>query len=265
MAIVDIKKIIAKMTLPLGFTIRRVTPLRRFQFFQEKKPTPVYIEFVGGPAVGKTTLYRQLNKKPLVEWIDPKHFSTMHYDKVNVKLQDPKSFYQYLASWRINHLASARSLLQPTDRLEGCSSSYNVLREDALIHVYNKKDLILSEEGIFQFFSGGIGSLRDDDRESFELLMQRRAIVYCVASVEAIASRIEKRRQSGGTNWYGHNTSTHEELLRVIQQTLNEKDALISILKEYIPVLEIDTENSLRDNERKIRTFIRAVVKTVKL
>lgn len=250
------------ITLPFGFTVRRIRPLKPLQFLRarRKSPVPVYVEFVGAPAVGKSTLYTHLNKRHRVEWMDIKHFSHFHYDKPNVGLQGAGSPYQYLAEWRLAHLVGDSSTLRPVDRLEGCSSSFNVLREDALVHLHNKRDVILSEEGIFQFFGKGIGSLYSDNFEQFNSILSRRAIVYCVASPDLIVQRIRKRKMANATSWYGHNVSTAEELYRSVKDTLDEKSALIELLRKYIPVLEINTEDSLGENEKKIRAFITTVM-----
>jgi len=254
------KKIISRIMLPLGVTLQRVPPLRRMKFFK-KDTAPLYIEFVGASAVGKTTLYRKLYRWYGVEWIDIKHFVTLHADKLKGELYNLAPFYQDLASWRINDILTKENAIRPIEQLGAFRTAYSIIREDALIYQYNTNDIILSEEGLFQFFSGGIDSLFDNSLDEFKKLLRGRAMVHCYASVEVIAERIQKRQEKSQHLWFGHKVATSEELFQVIQRSLDEKRELINRLKKFIPVLEINTEDSLISNEKKIRDFISTTVK----
>src|SRR5699024_8263577 len=142
------KRFLAGFTLPLGFIVQRVPPMRRFK--PSDKGNPVYIEFIGASGVGKTTLYKQIIKKYNAEWIDIRHFEALKSHKMKDGLIDSLAIYQDLARYKVDEILEGEEKILPGDKLGACRTSYNIIMQDALVYLFNKQDVILSEEGLFQ-------------------------------------------------------------------------------------------------------------------
>jgi|GEM_PF-1251542 len=249
------KSLISRITLFFGFLPQRVLPLRRIKI--NKIKSPIYIEFIGASSVGKTTLYRQLYNVLGKCCLDIKQFVGLNSVDGHIeKYISDDSFYQILANERIEMVKNIYANHSPYNKLNAFRTATNIINEDAIVHFYNKNNIILSEEGLFQFFSNGFELLYHYDKDKFTELIKNRGYVFCYASPKVIAERVHLRRNKTGHIWFGHKVSNDDELLSVIKSNLEEKERLKNILKKYVPILEINTESSLLVNQQKIVDFI---------
>jgi|SRR5690554_3048660 len=259
MRIKKVKKLISRITLLFGFTIQKVPALRLFNFKSKGLLNPVYIEFIGASAVGKTTLYRKLNKKYIRKWLDIRQFAALNSHKNIEELIGPSSFYHDLANSKISITVENSVKSTGYDKLKSFYLASNAMKQDAYINYFNKKHTILSEEGLLQFYSEGVIKLFNENREKLIDLLNRRAIIYCYASPEIIVQRVLLRKEKTGHLWQGHKVSSEDELLRAVKRTLDEKEKLINIVKEFVPVLKINTAQSTASNLKEIHSFIERV------
>lgn len=251
------KHLVTHFTLPFGFTLQRVPKLKHF--FRNKNKRPIYIEFIGPSGVGKTTLYRYLNRGMFLKWYDIKHFYLFNSTKISEKKIAEVNIYQHLAASRYNENKDSNLSLNYINKLNSLRTGYNIIREDAANYFYNEKDIILSEEGIVQFYTVGVNDLLHKNKIDIKNFLTNRAYIYCIASNETIFKRIKKRECQTGHRWSGHNLKSEEELYQVIKNNLEEKEQLVKKLKAFIPVLEINTENPLEFNKKKIIEFINSL------
>lgn len=248
------RRIINKLTLFFGFFIQRIPSLKSLPLLTNRNP--VYIEFIGASGVGKSTLFEKVMNKSWKKWMSIKHFEVLYRQKLKSRDFDKQPLYQELALYRINEVVSAQDEILPFDMLEACSSGYNTISLDALVHLYNKESIVISEEGLLQFNSNAIKHLITSDKNSMKSLLNNRAVVYCYTSPEIVVDRILKREMETGNIWFKHKGLSKDELYKVVSDNIEEKHNLIKVLEKHIPILYIDTNEDLKNNRKKVIDFI---------
>jgi len=95
-----IKKIINKILNILGFTIQRTKLANRYKANVNEKA--LYVEFVGVPGVGKSTMFNELNRNRKTNWISISEFLAINKLKKNDNLFDDLTVYQRLSEDKIH-------------------------------------------------------------------------------------------------------------------------------------------------------------------
>lgn len=215
---------------------------------------PLYIEFIGIPAVGKTTLFKKIKCSAKSGLIRLNDFLAFKSDEWDINLLDKLEVYQKLAAYNIERTAGSDRLA--TDKLRFFSWYRTVIIQDATIERYNLYHTIISEEGLFHNFGPAIERLAKEEPAIYSELVKNRAIVYCYAPKERVAHQIIKREKKQGNLLPQYKTSSFEELVEVVEKSLEAKREFITSIKESLPILEIDTSNDIKSNVESIEQFI---------
>lgn len=218
-----------------------------------KKGSPLYVEFLGTPGVGKSYIFNKIDKKKQ-GWIRLKEFCQLYAHEKNDSLTDSISFYQDLVKDKISTTLKRDCLA--TDYLRYFHYFNIVINRDALVYKFNKDATIISEEGLFHNFGHCIEKLKGSDKEKFNEILKNRAIIHCFAPAEVIADRIIKRKKENGKILPQHKVDSRKELLQIVNQNLQDKQRFTNSFKEYIPFLEINTADNIKQNVKKVEAFI---------
>jgi|SRR5690554_840522 len=247
------KKLFKGITLPLGFSLVGIPKLKRL-FLIKKIKQPIYIEFIGVSGVGKSTLYKYVNKGLYKNWLDIRHFEEFNSDKVQDLIGNLPLYYNELGKYRINMVLKGEE--SHVEKLNAFRTGYNILKRDALLHLLNKKDIVMSDEGILQFYLDGIINLYKENKDDFLTLLKNRAVIYCYAPSEVVVNRIMDRKNKRGHLWYKHKEMSYQELIEFTQGSQKKIEDMVSILEEFIPVLKVDTTDHFKVSKQKILSFI---------
>ena len=75
--------------------------------------------------------------------------------------------------------------------------------------------------------------------------------------MDEIVNQIEKRAEETGRVVSHHKNLSKEQLKRVVEEDINQKENLINLLEQFdVPVLKINTRNDLTHNLTQIKNFI---------
>ena len=98
--------------------------------------------------------------------------------------------------------------------------------------------------------------LLEENSDQFMNLTKNRAIIHCYAPAEKIAERVLKREKEQGNLLPQYKVCSKEVLIEVVENSLKIKNDFISTMKNYVPILEIDTSNDINENVKRIDQFI---------
>lgn len=243
-----INKILSKT---IGFNLKRA----RIRNVKKIKGDPIYVEFVGVPGVGKTTLYENIFKKVKRNWRDIHELQRIFMEHTNGIAAESQLCYQVLAQSKMQSLESCN--FNGIDQMKLVKYFHSVLIADSLVHLFNNKYNIMSDEGLIHNFGEGLLALSRSNIDEFKSLSKRRAVIYCHTSAETIAKRIIEREKKTGRLLPQHKLDSFEELVSLQKKCLKQKNQLIGFLSKYdIPFLSIDTSNPMTENVEQVVKFI---------
>lgn len=243
-----INKILGKT---IGVNLRRTRPRKVDKF----KGKPIYVEFVGVPGVGKSTLYENVFKQVKSKWRNIHELQKIFIRHANSKSTESLSLYQELAQQKIQNVASRN--YTGIDKMNIIKYFHSVLIDDSLVYLFNNDYNIMSDEGLIHNFGEAILALSKSKEEEFKSLMERRAVIYCYASPEIVAKRILEREKKTGELLPQHKVDSYDNLVLLQQESLYFKHQIIDSLSNYnIPILSIDTSNSMSQNVDQVVQFL---------
>lgn len=235
----------------VGFNLKRA----RIRSVKKIKGDPIYVEFVGVPGVGKTTLYENVFKKVKRNWRDIHELQRIFMEHTNGIAAESQLCYQELAQHKMQFVGSCD--YNGIDQMKLVNYFHSVLIEDSLVHLFNNDYNIISDEGIIHNFGEGILALSKSNKNEFERLIRKRAVVFCQASAEIVAKRILEREEKTGRLLPQHKLDSFEELVSLQKKSLNQKNQVIGFLSKYdIPFLSIDTSNPMTENVEQVVKFL---------
>lgn len=219
------------------------------------KKNPIYVEFVGIAGVGKTTLYNTVFEEIKKEWRNIHELQRIFKEHNDSKAIESSLRYQKLADYKMESLKSRE--ISGLDKMNIVKYFHSVLVADSIMHIYNKDYDIISEEGLIHNFGESIYKLFTTNKEETKNLMKNRAVIYCKTSPEIVADRILERQKKTGVLLPQHKVCSYDELVSLQKKSLALKHQFIDFLSEYgIPVLSIDTSNSMIENVIKTKSFL---------
>ena len=219
------------------------------------KGKPIYVEFVGVPGVGKTTLYENVFKEVKREWRDIHEFQRIFIKHTDGKAAESLSCYQELAKHKMQLAGSCD--YNGIDQMKLVKFFHSVLIEDSLVYLFNNDYNVMSDEGLIHNFGEGILALSKSNKEEFESLMKQRAVIYCQTSAEIVAKRILEREEKTGRLLPQHKVDSFDELVNLQKKILEQKPQLDDFLSKYdIPFLSIDTSNPMTENVGQVKHFL---------
>lgn len=240
-------------------TLEKLPP-QPMNFYRGAKP--LHIEFMGSSGVGKTTLFRELQKlrNQQSQWITPDEFFSLNYLEPNSERLDDV-YEKFLAS-KIDVILSGK--MQPSDQLKLLCFFYRNMKEDAAVRQRNKNYAVIFEDGLFHNFSNTLLTVFETEEPNFRSIVEDSAIVYCVNSAEIVAEQILERKSSQGVLHPHHNFCSRKELEKYQIKQNEEIDKLIEFLRQFsCPVLKIDTSQNLAENAKKVELFVNRLIRQI--
>lgn len=254
------KRFLNKLTRKLGFQI--ISVKNSYKPLVNNNHDPIYIEFMGVPGVGKSTLFNQISYGKNTTTLN--NFIKMHKRNYDDKLIESQPIYSILAEEKLKEVLLKN--FSSFDKLKILHFFFLVLFNDLILYKFNKNTIVVAEEGLFHNFGNVIETVRNtENKELLQNLFKNRAIVYCYSTPEKVAHQIMKRYEESGKLLPQHKTKNFEELVELQKQALKNKERTLDILKEFdIPVLMINTSNDTSENLIKINLFIKSLQKDMK-
>lgn len=234
----------------IGFNLIRA----KIRKVDKIKGDPVYVEFVGVPGVGKTTLYKNVFKEIQRKWQD---IHELKNTLKHIEDQDAESLlcYQELAQHKMQSIKTRN--FSGIDQMKLVKYFHSVLIADSLVYLFNNDYNVMSEEGLIHNFGDSLLALSKSNKEEFENLMKHRAVVYCHAPAEIVAKRILEREKKTGRLLPQHKVSSFDELVNLQNESLKLKQQLIDFLSKHdIPILSIDTSDPMTGNVAQVKHFL---------
>lgn len=181
--------------------------------------SPRVVDMIGPPGIGKTSILRSMIEKSII------HSDKKKFDKV-----------KRVCASRARLLSLAAVSL---DDLE-------ILQRKALKLLYDLnmsdcREILLVDEGISHHFTSELCELFRINKEGFERIMQRRAIVNLTAPPELITRRIRHRSERNGGLLSFHREKSDKELNEFNIEAMKIRETLTALMKEVgFPTLTVD-------------------------
>lgn len=235
----------------LGVNLKRVNTRK----IKKAQKEPFYVEFAGVPGVGKSTLYKNVFSRVNNSWLEIHELEKIFAHHTSGIPAESVLCYQELAQHKMNAVASYD--YNGMDKMKIVKYFHYVLIQDSLVYLFNKHYNIMSDEGLIHNFGKNIIAQATRESMNYEKLLKQRAIIYCYAPAEIIAKRIIARKKITGNILPQHKVDSFEELIKLQEKALNNYHETIDFSQKYnIPVLSIDTSDSMQQNVAKVKDFI---------
>lgn len=243
-----INKILSKT---IGFNLIRAK-IRRVDKINGE---PLYVEFVGVPGVGKTTLYRNVFDEVKKKWRDIHEFQRIFIEHADGQAVESQPCYQELAQHKMQSLESRN--YSGIDQMKIVKYFHSVLIADSLVYLFNNDYNVLSEEGLIHNFGESLLELFKNNKKEFENLMKHRVVIHCHAPADIVAKRILEREKKTGGLLPQHKVNSFAELVNMQKKSLELKQQFIDFLSKHgIPILSIDTSNPMTENVAQVKHFL---------
>ena len=235
----------------IGINLKRVK-IRKVDKAEGKH---LYVEFVGVPGVGKTTLYNNVFKQIKNKWLDISELQQIFAEHSNGKASESFSCYQDLAQHKVTTVASYDH--SGLDKMKILKYFHSVLINDSLVYLFNKEYNIMSDEGVIHNFGEGIVALSKYKESEYKDFLKQRAIIYCETSASIIAKRIKEREKITGNLLPQHKVDSFDILVQHQEKALYNYRHIFDYSSKYnIPILPINTSEPMYDNIQKVIEFM---------
>lgn len=218
------------------------------------------VEFIGPPAVGKSTLYFETATQGKFWYTSAEFLQELSGIDFNVFRDtqfDSEHFYQTLAQLKLEEITN--NSFSPFDKLRVFQYFYTVLLEDKLFMQHGRNRVIVNQDGLIHNFSENILRLLESD-STLDSYLNDRAIIFCFAGPEIVAERILLRYEEKGTILPQHKNKSFSTLVADQQAQDENFRKLVALLKrKNVPLLEVDTSEKKTENVSKTLGFIRAL------
>ena len=215
---------------------------------------PIKVECVGPSGVGKSTLVNELFRSGSIRgnWVAANKL--VIYDRKESAKFVENDVYSNLMELFTEHILS-----QPINiRRKIALMRYylELIQEEEQINYLAGGKVVVFHEGIFHNGTDSIMALERNKPDSFKYIIQGKAVINCTTAPDILIGFIKKRKAQGVKRGFLENQND-ADLQDKILKNLGKKRELVSLLlKHNVPVLEIDTAQSLKDNVNKVIDFI---------
>jgi hypothetical protein len=252
-----IKRICHSLLGLLGFEIKRKKALKNLKdstpsCLQTKK---LIVEFIGVSGVGKSTIYSELlSKRNEKNWLTRQEFFKICNESDGM-FEEYFLNYEELAKHKLEKIVQREC--ENWIRLKLCSYFFQVLRENRLIENMRNAHTLVIEEGLVHNFSEELLYLYESRRDKFREFLKYRVLVYCINTTENIMNNIISRKKEEGFFSGAHLGLSHDGIIQQTEESVRLKERLVAVLKkENIPVLILQTNDSVEGNAKRVKEFI---------
>lgn len=221
---------------------------------------PLFVEFIGVPGVGKSTLCSALLERNR-EWMIGAQDVLLDVSltgKYTAEMND--EFYQGIAQHKLSVIS--KSDYQACDKLELLGYFGQIIQLDRKMSLYRGKKIVVADEGLFHNFSSSVEFVYENSR-AVPNNLGRRVLIHCYSSPERISCQILKREKETGRLLPQHKNKTIRELEEHQKEALLMKEKFTQFVQKVLgtPVLSLNTSDPQEENLNKINNFIEELCK----
>lgn len=222
-----------------------------FSYRMDNVEKSLFIELVGCPGVGKSTLIDCFEEQGLIE----KVFCTKLWSarfKGNAEID---AAYKGIIKYK------AKILDNKKEKTKYIRNTIIPKAIDKFVEDEKNASIFLIDEGLFHHFKYEISENWAENEKVFTKLMNRRVLIHMTARPEVIADRILKRyRETGKILPYYRNKSEWEIAQFCNKAQEKRKEVISEFEKSGIPVLSVDAEESAQTIARNIDVYIKKLL-----
>lgn len=206
-----------------------------YRYNKTEAISPCVVDIIGPPGIGKSSLFQRMIEKSII-----------HSDK--------QKFYKRkrACASRAHLLSLAAAGLDDIEILQ--RKALKLLYD---LNVADCRGILLVDEGISHHFTSELCDLVKINKEDFERIMKRRAIVNLTAPPELITMRIRHRAERNGSLLSFHREKSDEELNEFNVEVMKIRATLTALMKESgFPALTVDLGREERTAVECIEGFL---------
>ncbi|WP_447045835.1 ATP-binding cassette domain-containing protein [Vreelandella sp. H-I2] len=262
-----LKTIVKKIFNLAGYEIKRsnfITP----DLHDQKLNPGVIVELIGPSGVGKTTLFKNIEKELRPQWVFKKDLAKIN--PLGIKGIGVEAPYYNVASLLIEERLKSSAASKRPPSISKLSSLNYCAKELANNIVYINKEIpnwLFSDDGIFHLFTSEIVTCEDklvNDEEAKKFLFEKRVLVHLDAEEEYIVENLKKRHNELKRNTNDLFSRMSEE--EVYDRTRSRRKVIkevTEIYKKYGSIVcEINAMDGTEVNIKKLKVFLDEIVES---
>ncbi|WP_035578951.1 AAA family ATPase [Halomonas sp. TG39a] len=208
----------------------------------------LFIEIIGCPGVGKSTLIDYMEEKELIKGLICTKLWATRLQRNN-KIA---SAYTSILDYKIMSLED--------ERVRSRYLRHAIIPRAMDKYIENNKNptVLLIDEGLFHHFKYEISDNWEQNKFIFSKLMEKRILVHMIARPEIIAERILKRYRETGNLLPYYKNKQECEIIEYCRKAQEKRKKVIRKFKTRgVPVLTINAEDSSQENTKYIDDFVK--------
>lgn len=223
-----------------------------FSYQVDKSSKSLFVEVIGCPGVGKSTLIYYMEKHELIVGLIRTKLWRARLQR-NTKID---SIYKKILDYKQMSLED-ESVKVKYFRHAIIPRFMDILVENKTI----PSTIFLVDEGLFHHFKYEISDNWENDKVLFSALMEKRVLVHMIARPEIIAERILKRYRETGNLLPCYKNKQKWEIAKYCKEAQEKRKKVIrEFEKRGVPVLTINAEDDEQTIIRNIDGFIKRII-----
>lgn len=220
---------------------------RVYVFLGNAEKQSFIFEMTGSPGVGKSTLLNHMMDSQFIRKVGLTGLSSDRFgDHDEIRMA-----YDRVLKHTLNTFEKKQDIEKHSRRAAVSLALHRQMRST------EKPAILIVEEGLFHHFKHSLIGIYASDKPSFDIMMERRAIIHLTARPEAIAERVIKRHEETGKLLPYHANKDFRQICDYCQDSQASRENALKFFKSVgVPVLTISAENSPNEMASQITAFI---------